>query len=92
MSRMRNSRDGRRDVALWLLLLICSSCGFGTAGVAALASDSNSGGNAAPSLGGFEVRGLAIAQPKVVEAILTCLGHTTRAPPIAPAQQTPFDL
>ncbi len=34
----------------------------------------------------------AIAQPKVVEAILICLGHTTRAPPIAPAQQTAFDL
>ena len=34
----------------------------------------------------------AIAQPKVVEAILICLGHTTRAPPIAPARQTPFDL
>ena len=34
----------------------------------------------------------AIAQPKIVEAILICLGHTTRAPPIAPAQQTPFDL
>ncbi len=33
----------------------------------------------------------AIAQPKVVEAILLCLGHTTRAPPIAPARQTPFD-
>jgi hypothetical protein len=34
----------------------------------------------------------AIAQPKVVEAILICLGHTTRAPPIAPARLTPFDL
>ena len=34
----------------------------------------------------------AIAQPKVVEAILICLGHTTRAPPIAPARQTAFDL
>ncbi len=34
----------------------------------------------------------AITQPKVVEAILICLGHTTRAPPIAPARQTPFDL
>jgi len=34
----------------------------------------------------------AIAQPRVVEAILLCLGHTTRAPPLAPALQTPFDL
>jgi hypothetical protein len=34
----------------------------------------------------------AIAQPKVLEAILICLGHTTRAPPIAPARQIPFDL
>ncbi len=34
----------------------------------------------------------AITQPKVVEAILICLGHTTRAPPIAPARQTPFEL
>jgi hypothetical protein len=34
----------------------------------------------------------AITQPKVVEAILICLGHATRAPPIAPARQTPFDL
>jgi hypothetical protein len=34
----------------------------------------------------------AITQPKVVEAILICLGHTTRAPPIAPARQIPFDL
>ncbi len=34
----------------------------------------------------------AIAQPKVIEAILICLGLTARAPPIAPARQTPFDL
>ncbi len=34
----------------------------------------------------------AIAQPKVVEAILTCLGLAVRARPITPARQTPFDL
>ena len=34
----------------------------------------------------------AIAQPKVVGAILLCLGLAVRAPPIAPARQTPFDL
>ncbi len=33
-----------------------------------------------------------IAQPKVAEAILTCLGLAVRAPPIAPARQNPFDL
>ncbi len=33
----------------------------------------------------------AITQPKVVEAILTCLGYSVRAPPITPARQTPFD-
>ncbi len=34
----------------------------------------------------------AIAQPKVVEAILLCLGLAVRAPPITPARQSPFDL
>jgi hypothetical protein len=34
----------------------------------------------------------AITQPKVVEAILVCLGHTTRAPPTTPARQTPLGL
>jgi hypothetical protein len=34
----------------------------------------------------------AIAQPKVVEAILVCLGLAVRAPPITPARQIPFDL
>ncbi len=34
----------------------------------------------------------AITQPAIVEAILTCLGYSVRAPPISPARQTPFDL
>ena len=34
----------------------------------------------------------AIAQPKVVEAILVCLGLAARAPPTTPARQIPFDL
>ncbi len=32
----------------------------------------------------------AISQPKVVDAILTCLGLAVRAPPITSARQTPF--
>ena len=34
----------------------------------------------------------AIAQPKVVEAILVCLGLAVRAPPTTSARQIPFDL
>ncbi len=34
----------------------------------------------------------AITRPKVVEAILTCLGHTVRAPPIAPSRLPHFDF
>ncbi len=34
----------------------------------------------------------AITQPKVIEAILVCLGLAVRAPPITPARQIPFDL
>ncbi len=33
----------------------------------------------------------AITQPRVVEAILTCLGHTVRAPAIAPSRLGHFD-
>jgi hypothetical protein len=34
----------------------------------------------------------AITQPKMIEAILTCLGHTVRAPPIAPSRLARFDF
>ena len=34
----------------------------------------------------------AIMQPEVVAAILTCLGLSVRAPPIAPARQARFDF
>jgi hypothetical protein len=34
----------------------------------------------------------SITQPKVIEAILVCLGLGVRAPPITPARQIPFDL
>jgi len=34
----------------------------------------------------------AITQPKVIEAILTCLGHAVRAPPIAPSRLAYFDF
>jgi hypothetical protein len=34
----------------------------------------------------------SITQPKVIESILTCLGHTARAPPIAPSRLAHFDF
>ncbi len=34
----------------------------------------------------------AITQPKVIEAIFTCLGYTVRAPPIAPSRLAHFDF
>ena len=34
----------------------------------------------------------AITQPKVIEAIFTCLGYTVRAPPIAPSLLAHFDF
>ena len=33
-----------------------------------------------------------ITQPKVIEAIFTCLGYTVRAPPIAPSLLAHFDF
>jgi hypothetical protein len=34
----------------------------------------------------------AVTQPAVVAAILVCLGLSGRAPPVAPARQSRFDL
>ncbi len=59
-----------RLVLFLSLVPLLGSCGFGSAGLAALfGSDSGSSGeNATPSLGGLSVQGFAITDPKVAPA------------------------
>ncbi len=45
-----------------------------------------------PQCGGRAEVISAITQPKVIQAILICLGSSVRAPPLSPARQTIFDL
>jgi hypothetical protein len=45
-----------------------------------------------PQCGGRAAVISAITQPKVIKAILICLGSSVRAPPLSPARQTTFDL
>ncbi len=45
-----------------------------------------------PQCGGRAAVISAISQPKVIEAILLCLGSSVRVPPLSSARQTLFDL
>ncbi len=45
-----------------------------------------------PHCGGRAAVISAITQPKVIKAILICLGSSVRAPPLSAARQTTFDL